>query len=261
MIKTIIKNDLKYIQMSSFLDRNIFHGFFSRLGGVSKQPYSSLNLGGTTGDEENNIIENRKRIFDCINRPVQSIYDVWQVHGNDVIITDRARKLGTSHLPADGIITNSPSVTLLMRFADCVPIIFADPLKNVVGIAHAGWQGTIKKVCQKVVNGMTENFGCDPANILAGIGPSIGPDHYFVGESVVNAAKDQLESIFDKVIIYKDGRIVFDLWMANSLLLQEIGVSQIECSEICTYCNVDDWYSYRREGLKSGRFGVVIGIN
>ena len=260
MISTINENGLKYVQMSSFHKENIVHGFFSRIGGVSNFPYSSLNLGGTTGDEEKNIIENRKRLFSCIKRPVESIYDVWQVHGNDVIVADKARKLGTPHIPADGIISNSPDVTLLMRFADCVPIIFYDPFKHVVGMAHAGWQGTIKKVCQKVITSMANKFDCEPENILAGIGPSIGPDHYFVGDTVIQSAQESLGFIFDKVVYQKNGKTVFDLWQANSLLLQEVGVKHIEISEICSYCKNEDWYSYRREGSKSGRFAVVIGL-
>lgn len=260
MITTINKNGLKYIQMSSFQNENIVHGFFSRLGGVSINSFSSLNLGGTTGDDEKNVIENRKRIFECIKRPVESIYDVWQVHGKDVIVADRPRKLGEPHLPADGIITNSPNVTLLMRFADCVPIIFYDPIKHVVGMAHAGWQGTIKKVCQEVIKKMTEKFDCEPSNIKAGIGPSIGPDHYFVGDSVIQSARESLNNIFEKVVLHKNGKTVFDLWQANYLLMQEVGLKQIEIAEICSYCKNDDWYSYRREGIKSGRFAVVIGL-
>ena len=260
MIITINKNGLKYIQMSIFQNEKIVHGFFSRIGGVSNNPYSSINLGGTTGDDVQNVIENRKRIFECINRPVDSIYDVWQVHGNDIIVADRPRKLGTPHLPADGIITNSPNVTLMMRFADCVPIIFYDPIKHVVVMAHAGWQVTIKKVCQKVIKKMTEKFDCEPANILAGIGPSIGPDHYFVGENVIQSVQENLGIFYDKVVFHKNGKTVFDLWQANALLLREIGIKHIEISEICSYCKNEDWYSYRREGIKSGRFAVVIGL-
>lgn len=253
-------NGLKYFQLSTLNNEKFIHGFFSRIGGVSPQPYSSLNLGGTTGDESNNIVENRKRIFDCINRPVESIYDVWQVHGNEVIVTEKARPLGTQHIPADGIITHSSSVTLMMRFADCVPIILYDPVKHVAGIAHAGWQGTVKRVAQKIVFKMIETYGTKAGDILAGIGPSICPVHYFVGEPVISSVCEHLPAISDQVLISKNDKTILDLWKSNLFLLQEVGVKNIEISNVCTYSGVDNWFSYRKEGAKSGRFAVVVGL-
>lgn len=254
-------NGLKYIQFSSFPGENHFHGIFTRTGGVSPHPYQSLNLGGTTGDSRENILENRKRIIEVFNRIENSIYDVWQVHGNDIIVTDKARPPDTSHLPADGILTNSPNVTLLMRFADCVPILLYDPQKKVVGIAHAGWQGTIKKVSQSIVKKMVEFYQSNPEDIYAGIGPSIGPDHYFVGKDVIDAVHEHLPDLKDDILGDTSGKTILNLWKANYLLLQEVGLKNIEISEICTSCNVKDWYSYRSEGQKSGRFAVVIGLS
>jgi len=254
-------NGLKYIQFSSFPEEHHFHGIFTRSGGVSPHPFESLNIGGTTGDSRENVIENRKRIFDVFNRKENTLFDVWQVHGSDIIVTDKARPPSTPHLPADGILTNSPNVTLLMRFADCVPILLFDPQKKVVGVAHAGWQGTIKKVSQTIIKKMVEFYNCKPADIYAGIGPSIGPDHYDVGKTVIDAVNEHLPDIRDEILSYTHGKTILNLWKANLLLLQDVGLKNIEISEICTSCNIKDWYSYRSEGQKSGRFAVVIGLS
>jgi YfiH family protein len=254
-------NGLKYFQFHSFADEGMFHGVFSRIGGASLSPYASLNLGGTTGDSKENVIENRKRVFDIFHRDVDTVYDVWQVHGNKVISTDTPRPLNTPHQQADAILTNSTKVTLLMRFADCVPILVFDPGKKVVGIAHAGWQGTIKKVAQTIIIKMTEIYGCRPQDVYTGIGPSIGPDHYVVGQNVIDQVKDNLPNFADEVLLSKNGKTILDLWKTNTLLLQEAGVRNIEVAGICTSCNIQDWFSYRMEGPASGRFAVVIGLN
>lgn len=253
-------NGLSCYQFSSLISTSVEHGIFTRHGGISPSPYASLNLGGTSGDEPNNIIENRKRVFDFFNRPVNSIFDVWQVHGNEVINTERPRPLDGKHLPADGIITRSKDVTLLMRFADCVPILIFDPINNAIGLVHAGWQGTVKRVVQKTINRMQSEFHSQPQDLLVGIGPSIGPDHYVVGAEVTNIVKDSLGEIADKVISVRKSKTYFDLWLANTFLLNEIGVHQIEGSGLCTMCHNEDWYSYRKEGQKSGRFAVLIGL-
>ncbi len=251
---------IRGLRFSSFPDLVLDHAIFSRHGGISAHPYQSLNLGGTSGDSRENVIENRKRIFDFLNRPVETVFDVWQVHGNDVINTERARPAGEKHQPADGIVTNCRDVTLLMRFADCVPILFFDPVQKAIGLAHAGWQGTIKRVTQKTIQLMQKEFGSNAVDIIAGIGPSIGKDHYEVGKNVVDQVRENLSEMSKDVIHVQNGKTYFDLWQANRLLLEQMGVNKIEIAGICTACKVDDWYSYRVEGRISGRFGVLIGL-
>ncbi len=251
---------IKGLQFSSFPNSDLVHAIFSRHGGISPDPYRSLNLGGTSGDSRENVIENRKRIFDFLNRPVETVFDVWQVHGNDVINTDKARPAGEKHQPADGVITNRRDVTLLMRFADCVPILFFDPVQKAIGLAHAGWQGTIKRVAQKTAELMIKEFGSMGGDIIAGIGPSIGKDHYEVGKTVVAQVGENLSEMKQDVLHVQNGKTFFDLWQANRLLLEQLGIKKIEVAGICTACEVDDWYSYRVEGQRSGRFGVLIGL-
>ncbi len=257
----ITSNGLEYYQFDSFADFPIVHGVFSRKGGVSPEPWSSLNLGGTVGDTRSNVIENRKRIFDGIGREVSSHFDVWQVHGTEILIPLQPRGYNEPHLRADGILTDKPKITLLMRFADCVPIMLYDPKKHVAGLVHAGWQGTVKKIAAKAVEKMQESFQCDPKDIHAGIGPSIGPDHYEVQKDVI----ERFQGVFGKeetknFISSYEQKLTLDLWKANEFVLRKAGVENIEISGICTACDLTRWYSHRAENGLTGRFGAVIGL-
>jgi YfiH family protein len=255
------KNELNFVQFESFADYPLHQGIFGRKGGVSPDPWSSLNLGGLSGDSRENIIENRKRIFSCFDLPVESIFDVWQVHGNRVICTDTARPLDRDHEKADAIFTDNPHVTLFMRFADCVPLFFFDPVKKVVGVAHAGRMGTLNRIATDCVNAMKDGYGTRVDDIRAGIGPSIGPDHYEVKEDVASDAEAcfaDTEGILNQL---PDGRIFLNLWEANRRILMEAGVRHIETAEICTACHTGDWFSHRAENGKTGRFGALLALN
>ena len=259
-MKRIAKDGLEVLQFEHPGFSKCIHGFFTRKGGVSTEPWASLNQGGTVGDERINTIENRKRAFDFFNRKVESIYDVWQVHGNTVICADTPRKLDEPHLKADAILTNKPELTLFMRFADCVPILLFDPVKNVIGGVHAGWKGTVNNIVGETVKTLENKYGVNPADLIAGIGPSIGPDHYIVGEEVYAMAATTFGHDLDQVIEISAGLMHFNLWRANEYLLEKQGIKAIECAKICTACNLEDWYSHRAENGATGRFGALIAL-
>ena len=251
---------LVYYQFKSLLQPNLVHGVFTRHGGVSPDPWRSLNLGGTVGDAPDRVTENHKRLFSALDRPINSVFDVWQVHSADVVVADGPRN-DRPHTKGDIILTDDPGVTLLMRFADCVPIILFDPHKRAIGIAHAGWLGTVRRAAEVTIQAMVQTFQSDPADILAGLGPSIGSDHYAVGGEVV----EQLEVSFGREasrhLAQRNGITYLDLWSANQALLQGQGVEHIEIAKICTACHVKDWYSHRSEDGRTGRFGAVIALN
>jgi len=251
---------LKYYRFESFPLDELIHGIFTRLGGVSPEPWASLNLGGTVGDLRDHVIENRRRMFDAIQRPVESGFDVWQVHGVNVIATDRPRPLDASHEKADAILTSSPEITLYMRFADCVPILLYDPVKRVVGMVHAGWQGTVEQICRYTVEKMQSVYGSRPGDLLAGIGPSIGPDHYEVGPDVVARVRSSFNGDAKQLLCSREGRVYFDLWAANRLTLEKAGVKNIETAGLCTACDTTHWFSHRAEKGKTGRFGAAIAL-
>lgn len=254
------KGNLSFLTFESFSNEKVDHGVFSRKGGISPNSFSSLNVGESAGDTRENVVENRKRIFQVFDRPVESIYDVWQIHSNIVSFSDKPRILDNGHEKADAIFTNSKDVSLFMQFADCVPILIFDSDKDIIGIIHAGWQGTVKRIVQNAINFLIDNFASDPKNILAGIGPSIGPDHYEVGNNVILEVNEKLNEIKSEVLFSRNGSTFFNLWKTNELLLRQIGVEKIEVASICTACHLDEWYSYRLEGQKSGRFGVFMGL-
>jgi polyphenol oxidase len=259
MIK-ISKDGLQYYQFELFQDYPIKHGIFTRLGGVSEAPFDALNIGGNLGDLDANIIENKKKIFAALDIPFSTQFDVWQVHGVNVVVPDQPRKPLGEYQQADAIVTDKSNFTLVMRFADCVPILLYDPVKNIAGSVHAGWQGTVKNTVSYAVRKMGDVFGVKPENILAGIGPSIGPDHYEVGDNVIKAVKAQYANDSQKMIELFNEKPHFNLWEANYHNLIGCGVKQIEIAEICTACNTNEWYSHRKENGKTGRFASVIKL-
>jgi polyphenol oxidase len=242
------------------LGLGITHAIFTRQGGTSTSYWASLNMGGTVGDDPNRVKENRQRALAALGKDPDSFFDVWQVHGAHTVLATGPRLPEVPHQKADIILTNTPGVTLLMRFADCVPILLHDPVKKVIGIVHAGWQGTVLGTAKVAVEAMQSRFGTQPVDILAAIGPSIGPDHYQVGPDVVARVRDAFSEDSSTLLNDKSDSSYFDLWAANRLILERAGVAQIDLAEICTACHVHDWYSHRAEHGQTGRFGAIIAL-
>ena len=243
-------------------DSALTHGVFTRLGGSSPAPFDSLNVGGTVGDDPAALRDNLRRIYAALDVAGEAACTVWQVHSADVVVVS-GRAAGRHWLArADGMVTNIPALPLTMRFADCTPILFQDPVRRAVGIAHAGWRGTVGKVATRTLEAMTAAYGTNPADVRAAIGPSIGVDHYEVGAEVV-AAVDEAFGTTDGVI-QRDaaGRTYFDLWAANRRLLVAAGVPdcQIETAGLCTATRTDEFYSHHTKQNKTKHFCAVIAL-
>ena len=251
---------LRFYQFDIF-PKTALQSVFTRRGGVSPAPWASLNLGGSVGDDATRVRENRLRAFNAMARRADSIHDVWLVHGTDIVYADAPLPIAEPSPRADIIFTDNPHVTLFMRFGDCVPILLHDPVKQVIGIAHAGWMGTLKGVAGAAVQGMTSRYGSDPKDILAGIGPSIGVDHYEVGGEVTTPFKEKYPQHAELILQERDGRDYFDLWKSNALQLKDAGVEQVQIAGICTACRLDDWFSHRAEKGRTGRFGALMALN
>ncbi|MGV7975597.1 MAG: peptidoglycan editing factor PgeF [Anaerolineaceae bacterium] len=250
----------RYYRFENLPANQVDHAVFTRLGGVSVGAYSALNLGGTVGDNPEAVVENHQRLFEVFGRPYESRFDVWQVHGTTLVYSDRPRPRDQKHQPADGIFTDNPELTLIMRFADCVPLVFYDPVKRVVGLVHAGWQGTVQNIGGLGVDYMRQRFGSDPASLFAGIGPSICGSCYQVGEEVRARFLQAFGADALDFFAERDGALYLDLWLANAFSLRKAGVVQVEQSGLCTAEHLDEWYSYRKEKGITGRFAVVIGL-
>jgi YfiH family protein len=251
--------NLRYYQFASFDVPGLKHGIFSRHGGVSPDPYASLNMSVSTGDTLENVRANRERAFRVLGRDTASVADLWQVHSAKVVIADAPRGAREHLGKADALVTDRPEVTLFLRFADCVPILLYDPRRKAAALVHAGWKGTLLKIPAHTVRVMAERYGCRPGDILAGIGPSIGPCHYEVGPEVAAATRQAFPAA-DELLLPVNGSLHLDLWAANARALREAGVAQIEISQMCTACRPDEFFSHRANGAKTGRFGALIGL-
>ncbi len=209
------------------------------------------------GDNPSAVGANRAKVLETLGLPPERVVTSHQVHSAHVALVG-APHGGQVISSTDGLLSREP-VALLLRFADCVPILLFDPTERVIGLLHAGWKGTTAQIAGKSVRQMQERFGCEPENILAAIGPSIGPCCYEVREDFVKEVSRAWPQAVS--FIRHDGhRYHADLWELNRQQLLDAGVRQIELSGICTACHRDEFYSHRGDGGVTGRFAVVVGL-
>lgn len=232
------------------------HAISTRLGGVSPEPFASLNLTTARGDAPERVAENHRRLCVAVGVDPAALVSPQQVHAARVVRVGREDR-GRIVPACDGLVTDEPGVALLLRFADCVPLIVYDPVRRAVGLAHAGWRGTVVGVAAALVEAMRQEFGCQPDDMIAGIGPAIGPCCYQVGPEVIRAVVSAFGSPDGLLLPGPDGTRHFDLWKANERLLREAGVRQIEIAGLCTSCHVDEFYSHRAERGRTGHHGAL----
>ncbi|MFO8020863.1 MAG: peptidoglycan editing factor PgeF [Perlabentimonas sp.] len=253
----VFKNLAKY-------NNSITHFVTTRNGGVSSGSYKSLNLGMMQDDDTENVLKNRSKVASAVGlNPDDFVYPI-QVHGTNIEIINKEDKgrgafaLSDAFADTDGFITNAPKICLITMAADCVPIIFFDPIKKAIGVAHAGWKGTALKIPSALVEKMRNEYGTNPTDLIVGIGPSGGPCCYEVGQDVIEEVAKNFN--VKKVIKNIDDKTIFDMWEANTISLIESGVKpeNIEISEVCTITQTDKFFSARRGD--GGRFAAGIFI-
>lgn len=254
-------NGLLYYRFHSLaVCEEIVHGVFTRLGGVSRPPYHWLNVGKSVGDDQRAVDANYGLICRTLGIRRSDIATAYQVHSTNVAVV-RSEDRGQVAFQTDALVTNSPGVFLMLRFADCVPIAFYDPVQRAIGLAHAGWKGTLSKAAQKTVEGMMVAYGSRPDDLIACIGPSIGPCCYQIGGNVVKLVDEVFPHQPQLLQQQGDGSRHFDLWEANRLQLAALGIRQIEVSGLCTACHNDEFFSHRADRGRTGRFAVVMGLS
>ncbi len=248
------------IYQSELLTRfsNVVHGITTRHGGTSPAPFASLNLSTHVGDDAANVEENIERVRRALELPRGAIVDARQAQADRVARVTRAER-GTRLSGVDGLITNEPGIPLLLRFADCAPILLYDPARRAIGVAHAGWRGAVAKVLTNTVNAMRDAFGTAPRELIACIGPSIGPCCYEIGADVQERARRAFPDA-PAVLVQNKGAVHLDLWHANAAQLRALGVEQIQVAGICTADHTHDFYSWRRENARTGRFAALIAL-
>jgi YfiH family protein len=237
----------------------------TRHGGVSPAPFDSLNLGLWTVDETERVIENRRRLFAAFELPFER--SVWcrQVHSDGVAAVGEAdagrgaAEEASVVLDADAMVTDTPGLPLCVKVADCVPVVIVDPERGALGLAHAGWGGTVARICSRTVAAMGERYGCEPGALHAAIGPSIGPAGYEVGAEVIGRAAAAYGERAGELLEPRGEKALFDLWAANRIDLEGAGVAaeRIEVAAVASDERLEDFYSHRREAGRTGRFAAV----
>ncbi len=244
------------------------HAFSTRAGGVSKNEYSSMNLGFGRGDGDENVRENYRRFCRAAGLDYDSLVSSAQDHHTFIRRVGKEQHGVGIRKPkdmqsVDGLITNEPGVTLVTHYADCVPVYLLDPVKRAIGLVHAGWRGTVARIAEAAVSAMTREFGSRPADLLAGIGPSIGPCCFEV-DSPVRDVFAALSDLNPGDLIRDDGNGKYhvDLWETNRRILMRAGVpaSSITVGGVCTRCNADLLFSHRATGGKRGGLAAFLAL-
>lgn len=242
------------------------HAFTTRLGGVSAQPFDTLNLGRAVGDTPGAVRSNRARVLAALGRPPGDHVEASQVHGAAVAVVDASHR-GAKVAGADGLATRDPAAVLAMHSADCVPVLLADPVRGAVAAVHTGWRGTAAGASLAAVRAMAEAFGSRPHDLVAAVGPAIGPCCYEVDAPV--AAHFERWPWHDRVLApagrderdNQEARWRLDLWEANRLQLESSGVppASISTASLCTACHRSMFFSHRRDGV-TGRMAALITV-
>lgn len=262
------KNDVLYFKIPSFDELGLVkHCFTTRIGGVSKSPYRSMNLGTKTMDNNKDVLKNYEIICNTLEIDFKNLVLSDQVHKDKILLVGDEHKgsgiLYDSKLSEiDALITNKSNVALVTLYADCVPIFILDKKRRIIALAHGGWRGTVKKIGKKVIERMISDFDTDPRDCIIGIGPSIGKCCYEVDDYVINKFKDSYDNVSEFIQDKGNGKYLLDLWKANMKSLVEVGVrsQNITISNICTKCNNDVFFSYRAENGKTGRMAAMLQL-
>lgn len=266
----LVGEEVPYLEYSMLAETGVVrHGFSTRFGGVSEGCYSSMNLSFTRGDQEEAVRENFRRIGAAIGVRCEDMVFSQQTHTTNVrVVKEEDRGMGFArpleYKDVDGLVTNVPGICLVTFYADCVPLYFVDPVKKVIGLSHSGWRGTVGKIGKKTVERMESEYGCDPADILAAVGPSICQDCYEVSEEVIQQFQQQFPvSDWDQLFYQKEnGKYQLNLWKANERIFKESGIREdhIAVTNICTHCNSDILYSHRTTGDKRGNLAAFLAL-
>lgn len=251
------KNNIFYYQFPNLLDfPELNHGIFTRRNGHSQGTFQGLNTSLSVGDESNRVFMNRSAILSCMGAGEPVFLN--QVHGKEVVLIPAERGHGSSDQSAspdvgDALVTNLKHRWLVVQVADCQAVLIFDSVNKVMANIHAGWRGSIQNIIGAAIRVMKNRFGSRPEEMVAGVGPSLGPCcaefiHY----------KKEIPARFWS---YKDHRDYFDFWSISrdQMIRAGIPAANIHISNICTKCHMDQFFSYRGEGT-TGRFAAVIGM-
>jgi len=238
------------------------HAFTTRLGGVSRGVFESLNLGLSVGDEKADVMDNYATVCAFLGIAPEDVVFSRQVHSARIRVVGRADRgalFGAPAREADGMITSDAGVALTVFAGDCAPILLHDPVAGAAGAVHAGWRGTVADIAGAAVRKMAVEFGCVPSDVRAAIGPCISKCCFETGRDVADALCAALPGAFESCIAPRGDKYMIDIKEANRLLLRRAGVRSIELSDECTSCRCDKYWSHRRtEGKRGSQAAIII---
>ena len=256
MFRFALRGTIEYLKSGELSTLDFLtHAFCTRRGGVSRAPYDGLNVGDIVGDREEDLLRNLDLVKDAFAIPDGRLILMRQVHGDRIHLIDEDGPLPEGLPEYDGLITDRPGVALGIRTADCVPLFCVDRTRRVIGAAHAGRRGTALGIAARMVATLTERFSSRPEDILAVIGPAIGPCCYQVDTPVFDAFSAMPGADLFLRPCPEKGRWMLDLALANRLQIREAGVppENIFSAGLCTACRQDLFFSHRAAGGRTGR--------
>jgi len=255
------RDGVKILVSKALDDAGFVNGFSTRLGGVSAFPQGDLNLAGFNEDEAENIFENRHRFLAAFDGDFH-LAMVWQVHGDQIKSVNSLADIGDSEEKADAIVSNLTNVLAGAKTADCVPVLIGDPKTGAFAAIHAGWRGTVQSIVRKAVERLKRDYGADPSDMIAAIGPAAGCMNYEIGSDVIDAFAENFEGSEKYFSATREGHALVDLHAANRDQLIDCGVpvANIFTAPFCTMERPDLFFSYRLEKQKYGKTGRLLSV-
>lgn len=265
MFHTHTKNELVYLTSDVLADGGTVHGFSTRRGGVSPAPWDSLNLDDRRGDDPANVQENFRRLCAALDADAERVVLSRQVHRDDVrVVTAEDAGKGLwrprDYDSADALVTDVPGLALIVFSADCNVLLLHDPVRRVVGAAHAGWRGTAAGIAGKTARVMGEVYGCRMEDIRAAVGPAIGQCCFETDGDVPEALRAALGAAAEPYMVWNGTKWHIDLKGVNALWLRLECVAHIDICGDCTACRPDLYWSHRKMGLQRGEQAALIAL-
>lgn len=266
--KAVNRNGVVYLTIPAFEATGMVKlCFTTRIGGVSEGIFDSLNTSIIKADPLENVRKNLDLVCSAIGIDYTRLVFSDQTHEDNIRVVTAADigkglTVPSDIVNVDGLMTNVSGVPLITFYADCVPLFFLDTRNRAIAAVHSGWKGTVLKIGAKTIRQMNEAFGTRPEDCLVGIGPSIGPECFEVGPEVVQEFRDNFDYWAEFTEPFTGGKSKIDLWKANKLMLMEQGVPEenILTSGMCTKCNEDMFFSYRRDNGRTGSLSAIMEL-
>lgn len=269
MFEWILKKgkEISYYTIEEWLQAGADIAFSTRSGGFSTGAFDSANLGLHVEDERERVILNREKFLAEFQLDLGQAVCCRQVHGDSIIRVDKQHQgsgayiYDTSLPDFDGLVTNQPGVALLSFYADCIPIYLFDPSKRAIGMVHSGWKGTMQRIAEKAVNVMQREYDSQPIDLWAAIGPGIGACCFEISPVLAEEVKINFPD-YDNIINIESGRCCWNLTSTIRQMLLQTGINSnnISICSLCTACNQDLFFSYRRDNGITGRMGAMLNL-